>query len=76
MLGVVLVVELLGGSYLVFCGFCGFVFMLFDYLVLVPQVPFSHFLGGRSAIEDFGIDHSLLRGGQQVFRRAKRGDSD
>ena len=40
LLGVVLVFELLGGSYLVFCEFCRFVFMLFDYLGLMLEVPF------------------------------------
>ena len=45
-MGVVLVFELLGGSYLVFCEFCRFCCMLFDYLVLMLQVPFYVFLGG------------------------------
>ena len=42
-MGVVLVFELLGGSYLVFCEFCRFCCMLFDYLVLMLQVPFYVF---------------------------------
>ena len=44
MLGVVLVFELLGSSYLVFCGLCVFCCMLFDFLGLMLH-PFAYFWG-------------------------------
>ena len=47
-------------SYFVFCEFCWFVFMLFDYLALILQLPFLLllFFGGEA-----GGDHFRTRNG-------------